>query len=76
METTTLAVKVSRDFAARYREFCEVHALQVGRFTERVLSEMMEDYHFGRKAQQVLGVTSGRAVSHEEAFRKPARRRR
>lgn len=75
METTTLAVKVSERFARRYREFCEAHALQVGKFTEQALTELMEDHHFGLKAQRVLSATSGRIVSHEQAFKKRTRRR-
>ncbi len=75
METTTLAVKVSEDFARRYREFCDAHALQVGKFTELALSELMEDFHFGMKAQRVLSGTSGQAVSHEKAFPRRARKR-
>lgn len=75
METTTLAVKVSEEFARRYRDFCEVHALQVGKFTEQALSELMEDFHFGSKAQRVLSTSSGRSTPHEKAFRKRARGR-
>jgi hypothetical protein len=75
METTTLAVKVSQEFARKYREFCEAHALQVGKFTEQALSELMEDFHFGSKAQRVLSMSSGEAVSHERAFRKRTRRK-
>jgi hypothetical protein len=75
METTTLAVKVSEDFARRYREFCEAHALQVGKFTEMALSELMEDYHFGLKAQRVLSASTKRAIPHAQAFKKTARRK-
>jgi hypothetical protein len=70
METTTLAVKVSRQFARKYREFCEAHALQVGKFTEQALSELMEDFHFGMKAQRVLSASAGHAIPHGEAFSK------
>jgi len=73
METTTLAVKVSRQFARKYRDFCEAHALQVGRFTERALSELMEDFHFGMKAQRVLSASEGRVTLHEKAFPKRAK---
>jgi hypothetical protein len=73
--TTTLSVKVSSEFARKYREFCEAHCLQVGKFTEQALSEIMEDYHFGLKAQRVLSRTSGEAVAHDAAF-VPARKRR
>lgn len=76
MKTTTLAVKVSRDFARRYREFCEGHALQVGRFTEQALSELMEDFHFGRKAQRVLSATTGQVTSHDKAFRQAPKKRK
>jgi hypothetical protein len=73
--TTTLAVKVSAEFARRYRRFCEENCLQVGKFTEQALLEMMEDHHLGLKAQRVLSRTSGAAVAHPVAFRRPARRR-
>jgi hypothetical protein len=75
METTTLAVKVSHEFARRYREFCESHALQVGRFTEQVLSKLMEDFHFGMKAQRVLSTSTGRTTPHEEAFPRRTKRK-
>jgi hypothetical protein len=66
----TLSVKVSDDFAKQYRSFCEENCLQIGRFTERVLLEAMEDHYFGRKAQSVLSRTTGTPVPHEEAFGK------
>ncbi len=75
--TTTLAVKVSRNFARKYREFCESNCLQVGKFTESALGEVMEDYYFGRKAQRILSKTSGPIVAHESHFgRRRSRRRR
>lgn len=75
MENTTLSVKVSKEFAQKYREFCEAHCLQVGKFTEQALLEIMEDYHLGLKAQRILSRTSGDAVPHESAFT-PSRKRR
>lgn len=75
MSTTTLAVKVSEEFARRYRDFCDAHALQVGKFTEQALSELMEDFHFGLKAQRVLSASSGQSVSHEKAFPKRSRKK-
>lgn len=71
MASTTLSVKVSPEFAKRYREFCEAHCLQVGKFTEQALTELMEDFHFGLKAQAVLSRASGKTVSHAQYFRKP-----
>jgi hypothetical protein len=76
METTTLSVKVSREFARRYREFCESHCLQVGKFTEQALLEIMEDYHFGLKAQRILSRSPGETVPHETAFAPKRKRRR
>jgi hypothetical protein len=73
--TTTLAVKVSHAFARKYRAFCEEHALQVGRFTEQALTELMEDFHFGQKAQRVLSASSGRSVAHAKAFKARAKRK-
>jgi hypothetical protein len=72
--TTTLAVKVSPAFARKYREFCEANCLQVGRFTEQALEEIMEDYHFGLKAQRVLSAAKGEPVKHADAFSKRRRR--
>ncbi|HEY3353293.1 MAG TPA: hypothetical protein VGQ83_08605 [Polyangia bacterium] len=74
--TATLAVKVSADFARTYREFCEAHSLQLGRFTEQALAEVMEDHYFGLKAQRVLSLTSGQTIPHEKAFRRRSPRRR
>lgn len=70
MATTTLAVKVSPEFARKYRSFCEDNCLQVGRFTEQALIEIMEDFHFGQKAQSVLARSSGESTSHSKAFAK------
>jgi hypothetical protein len=61
---TTFSIKVDSRFAREFRAFCEVHCLQVGRFTEKALREIMEDYHFGLKAQAVLARSAGKAVSH------------
>lgn len=72
---TTLAVKVSEEFARKYREFCDTHSLQVGKFTERALTALMEDFHFGMKAQRILSATSGQTTAHEKAFPKRTRRR-
>ena len=74
MASTTLSVKVSTSFAKQYRAFCEAHCLQVGKFTEQALAEVMEDYHFGLKAQRVLSSSSGEVLTHEEAFGKRRRR--
>ncbi len=68
--SATLAVKVSTEFARKYRSFCEAHCLQVGKFTEQALIEVMEDYHFGVKAQTVLSRTSGDTVEHGTYFAK------
>jgi hypothetical protein len=68
--SATLAVKVSEEFARKYRSFCESHFLQVGKFTEQALLEVMEDYHFGQKAQAVLSRTSGEEVDHRKYFAK------
>ena len=68
MATTTLSVKVSGDFAKRYRAFCEQHCLQIGKFTEQALIEIIEDYYFGLKAQRILSSTNSEPVGHDEAF--------
>lgn len=72
--STTLAVKVPVEFAKKYRSFCETHCLQVGKFTQQALNEMMEDYYFGLKAQRILSRTSGEEVSHATYFGKKRRR--
>ena len=54
MERTTLSIKVSRSFASQFREFCDANALSIGKFAEQQLGEIMEDYHFGSKAQRFL----------------------
>lgn len=64
MSTSTLSIKVSSAFAARYRAFCDANYLQVGKLAEGALLEVMEDYHFGRKAQAVLSQAEGKRVSH------------
>ena len=68
MPATTLSLKVSEEFAARYRAFCEEHCLLIGKFTEQVLVSVMEDFYFGSKAQAVLAVTAGAPISHAKAF--------
>lgn len=73
--SATLAVKVSEEFAQKYRSFCDSHFLQVGKFTEQALLEVMEDYHFGLQAQAVLSRTSGEAVDHRQYFAKKKRSR-
>jgi hypothetical protein len=65
---TTFSIKVASRFAREFRAFCEAHCLQVGKFTERALREVMEDLHFGEKAQRVLSRSEGRTISHA-AFR-------
>lgn len=52
--STTLSVKVSTSFAKKFRKFCEKNCLQVGKFTEQVLEEIIEDHYFGIKAQKIL----------------------
>ena len=68
MTTATLSVKVSRSFMDRFRKFCAKHFLQVGKFTEHSLREMMEDYSLGTKAQRVLNRHEGKLVSHKKYF--------
>ena len=68
MATTTLSVKVEEKFAREFRRFCESHFLQVGKFTEHALREVMEDYHFGTKAQKVLSLHGGKKIDHEDYF--------
>jgi hypothetical protein len=69
MSTTTLSVKVPAKFAKEFRKFCETHFLQVGKFTEHALGEMMEDFHFGTKAQNILSQHQGQKISHSKYFK-------
>lgn len=61
---TTFSIKVGSQFANDFRAFCEAHCLQVGKFTEKALREVMEDYYFGQKAQEVLSRSDGKPLSH------------
>lgn len=61
---TTFSIKVTSRFAKEFRAFCETHCLQVGKFTEKALREVMEDHHFGQKAQGVLSRSEGKTISH------------
>lgn len=67
-------MKVSEEFAKKYRRFCESHFLQVGKFTEQALMEIMDDYHFGLEAQAVLSRTSGETVEHDAYFAKTVKK--
>jgi len=60
MEKHTWSIKVSKRFVKKYREFCDLHALSVGKFTEQKLLEVMEDYYFGMQAHKVLSVSDSR----------------
>ncbi|HXV63055.1 MAG TPA: hypothetical protein VEK15_20310 [Vicinamibacteria bacterium] len=70
MATTTLSVKVDPKFAKEFREFCETHFLQVGKFTEHALREVMEDFYFGTKAQRVLSQQAVAPIRHQSYFSK------
>jgi hypothetical protein len=71
MAGTALSIKVSDKFSKRFRQFCEDNCLQIGRFTEAALEEVMEDYHFGKKAQRVLVNATGKAPTTHAKLRKP-----
>lgn len=70
MERTTLSLKVSKPFVARFRRFCDDHALSVGKFAEQQLAEVMEDYHFGRQAQRVLSRGDARRATLRDVSRR------
>jgi hypothetical protein len=74
--TTTLSVKVDPKFAREFRDFCEAHFLQIGKFAEHALREVMEDFYFGTKAQRILSQHSGKPVRHEAYFAKKSRSRK
>ncbi|MBI2191968.1 MAG: hypothetical protein HYU36_08290 [Planctomycetes bacterium] len=67
---TTLSIKVGARFAKEFETFCEAHGLQVGRFTEKALREIMEDYHLGQKAQAILSRSEGKTISHGAFLRR------
>lgn len=71
---TALTVKVSTAFAKKYRRFCEKNALQLGKFAEQSLLEIMEDHYLGTRAQRELSTTSGEVVAHEQAFTASSKR--
>lgn len=66
---TTMSIKVSARFARLYRDFCKARGLQIGKFTEEAIREVIEDVYFGQKAQRVLSLSRGKTVSHG-AFRR------
>ena len=70
MQKTTFSLKVSKPFVARFRQFCDAHALSVGKFAEQQLEEVMEDFHFGRLAQRVLSHGGSRRLGLEELARR------
>ncbi|MGH9318431.1 MAG: hypothetical protein ACRD21_17125 [Vicinamibacteria bacterium] len=76
MATTTLSVKVDPKFAKEFRDFCETHSLQVGKFAEHALREVMEDFYFGAKAQRVLSRHAGKPIRHDAYFSKGSRSRK
>ncbi|HLG20235.1 MAG TPA: hypothetical protein VI895_10540 [Bdellovibrionota bacterium] len=47
----------------KYREFCDAHALSIGKFTEQKLLEIMEDFHFGSQAHRILAKGDSRRKS-------------
>jgi hypothetical protein len=69
MERTTMSLKVSKTFLAKFRKFCDAHALSIGKFTEMQLTEIMEDYYFGLKAEQVLANGDTRRKSLRDVSR-------
>jgi hypothetical protein len=71
MAGTSLSIKVSGSFSKRFRQFCEDNCLQIGRFTQAALEEVMEDYYFGRKAQQVLVNAALKPPTKHLKLRKP-----
>ena len=64
-----MSLKVSKTFLVEFRRFCEAHALSIGKFTEMQLTEIMEDYHFGLKAEQVLAKGDSRRKSLKDVLR-------
>ena len=61
-----MSLKVSPGFLNEFRKFCEAHALSIGKFTEMQLTEVMEDYHFGLRAQRVLSKGDSRRKSFKD----------
>ena len=70
MERTTFSIKVSKVFAAQFRQFCDANAFSVGKFLERQLTDVMEDFHFGARAQRVLSRGDERRRSLDDLRRR------
>lgn len=70
MERTTFSIKVSRAFAEQFRQFCDTNAFSVGKFLERKLTDVMEDFHFGARAQRVLSRGDTRRVGPKDLRRR------
>ena len=64
-----MSLKVSRAFLAKFRKFCDAHALSIGKFTEMQLTEIMEDYYFGLKSEQVLAKGDSRRKTLRDVTR-------
>ncbi len=64
-----MSLKVSQKFLDEFRKFCDAHALSIGKFTEMQLTEIMEDYHFGLKAERVLARGDSRRKSLADVVR-------
>jgi hypothetical protein len=75
MDKTTLSVKVDPKFAREFRDFCEAHCLQEGKFAEHAPREVMEDFYFGTKAQRVLSQHTDEPIRHEAYFAASSRSR-
>lgn len=69
MQRTTMSLKVSKRFLIEFRKFCDTRALSIGKFTEMQLTEIMEDYHFGLKAEQVLAKGDSRRKTLRDVTR-------
>ena len=65
-----MSLKVSKPFVDRFREFCDANAFAVGKFVEQQLSDLMEDFHFGRQAQRTLSSGDTRRAKLPEILRR------
>ena len=70
MNKTTLSLKVSKSFVAHFRQFCDAHAFSVGKFVEKQLTDVMEDFHFGTQTQRVLSQGDTRRLPFKDLLKR------
>ena len=60
-------IRVRTEVMEKYRSFCDDNNLAVGKFTESLLEEVMEDAFFARRADAALRQSLGKPLlSHDD----------